>query len=58
MAHIAKVKVQHNGKLFEIGDEIPGLKEEEAQRLLDLDAIEVEKKSSKGNQKQDDTSTK
>lgn len=58
MMHIAKVKVQHNGKLYEIGTEIPGLEEEEAQRLIELDAVEVEKKSSKGNAKQAETSTK
>ncbi|MGN7360026.1 DUF7210 family protein [Paenibacillus sp. SAF-054] len=55
MEYIATGKVLHNGKYYRPGDEVPGLKKEEAERLLALEVIEEEKKpvKSKDNQKPD-----
>lgn len=47
MGYIAKEKVLHNGRSFEIGEEVLGLKKEEAERLIELKAIEEEKKATK-----------
>ncbi|GIO09664.1 hypothetical protein J31TS6_56920 [Brevibacillus reuszeri] len=48
MALVVKGKVIHNGKLYLTGEEIPGLKETESKRLLQLEVIEVDKKTTKG----------
>jgi hypothetical protein len=47
MAYIAITKVQHNGKFFEIGDEVSGLKEKDVERLLELESIEDDDKKAK-----------
>lgn len=52
MGYIAKGKVLHNGKYFNSGDEVPGLKKDEAERLIELGAVEEEKKATKGEQAQ------
>lgn len=40
MLHIAKENVRHNGKNYSAGDEIPGLSQEQADRLFQLNVIE------------------
>jgi hypothetical protein len=40
VAIIAKGNILHNGKNYKKGDEINDLKEDEAQRLLDLEVVE------------------
>ncbi|GKS14783.1 hypothetical protein YDYSY3_57830 [Paenibacillus chitinolyticus] len=45
MAYIAKEKVQHNSVLYNIGDVIKDLSEEEAERLLDLDVVKENERS-------------
>lgn len=55
VAIIAKGKVRHNGKDHKKGDEILGLKEAEAKRLIDLDVAEddgVKAKSQKAAEKE------
>ncbi|CAM3300109.1 MULTISPECIES: DUF7210 family protein [Paenibacillus] len=47
MGYVAKGKVLHNGKYYQPGEEVNGLKKEEADRLLKLDVIEEEKKAGK-----------
>jgi len=47
MGYIATGKVLHNGKYYHPGDEVLGLKKEEAERLLALEVIEEEKKAAK-----------
>lgn len=39
-------KVRHNGKTYGPGENIPGLKKEEAQRLIELGAVSDGKESS------------
>lgn len=46
MAIIAKGTIYTNGQMYEPGEEIPGLKKEEAKRLLDL-GVAVEQRASK-----------
>lgn len=45
MAYIALENVRHNGKEFKKGDEVTGLKKEEATRLLELKVVEEESKA-------------
>ncbi|BFH15920.1 hypothetical protein WJ0W_003278 [Paenibacillus melissococcoides] len=47
MAIIAKGTIYHNGQMYEPGEEIPGLKKEEAKRLLELGVAEEQKASAK-----------
>jgi len=47
VAVIAKSHIIHNGKHYYPGDEIPSLKKEEADRLIELDVITEEKTKSK-----------
>ncbi|NTU28856.1 hypothetical protein HPY27_01605 [Brevibacillus sp. HB1.1] len=44
---VTKGTVRHNGKDYRVGEELPTLKKEEAERLLDLKVVE-EKGKSKG----------
>ncbi|MCM3141308.1 hypothetical protein [Brevibacillus sp. MER 51] len=44
---VTKGIVRHNGKDYRVGEELPTLKKEEAERLLDLNVVE-EKGKSKG----------
>ncbi|WP_165980009.1 hypothetical protein [Paenibacillus dendritiformis] len=45
MEIIAKGTIYHNGKMYEPGEEIPGLKKEEAKRLLELGVAEEHRAS-------------
>ncbi|WP_438770043.1 DUF7210 family protein [Brevibacillus sp. JB24b] len=47
MSYTAKMRIRHNGEQYEIGDSIPDLKETEAKRLLDLQAIETDESTEK-----------
>lgn len=40
MAYKALGNIRHSGKNYKKGDEIPGLKKEEAKRLIDLEVLE------------------
>lgn len=40
MSYTAIEKVRHSGKKYEPGDTVPGLKKDEAKRLIDLGVIE------------------
>lgn len=40
MAYKALGKIRHNGKEYKIGDDVTGLKKEEAKRLIDLKVLE------------------
>ncbi|MDF9845582.1 MULTISPECIES: hypothetical protein [unclassified Paenibacillus] len=42
MAYKALGNILHSGKNYKKGDEIPGLKKEEAKRLIDLKVLEEE----------------
>ncbi|MFC4102916.1 hypothetical protein [Paenibacillus xanthanilyticus] len=42
MSYKALERVCHNGKTYQVGDDVPGLAVDEAQRLLDLNVIEGE----------------
>jgi hypothetical protein len=42
MPYIAISKVRHSGSFFKVGEELTGLNEEQAKRLLDLGVIEGE----------------
>lgn len=48
MAYIViKGTVSHSGKQFKKGEEVVGLKKEDAERLLELNVIEEDKPSAK-----------
>lgn len=40
MAYKTLGKIRHNGKDYKIGEDISGLKKEEAKRLIDLKVLE------------------
>lgn len=42
---VIKGTVRHSGKGYKVGEEVLGLKKEEAERLLELGAIEEDKKA-------------
>ncbi|MGG4447627.1 hypothetical protein [Brevibacillus porteri] len=42
---VTKGTVRHNGKDYRVGEELPTLKKEEAERLLDLKVVEEKGKS-------------
>ena len=42
---VIKGTVRHNGKDYKVGEELPTLKKEEAERLLDLNVVEEKSKS-------------
>ncbi|MGG4452326.1 hypothetical protein [Brevibacillus porteri] len=42
---VTKGTVRHNGKEYRVGEELPTLKKEEAERLLDLKVVEEKAKS-------------
>lgn len=42
---VVKGTVRHNGKSFKVGEGIPGLKKDEAGRLIELGAVEEDKRT-------------